>query len=205
MIGGGVCYETAIREPLGDCPRAEMQSIRQAGEDGKRTLAQQRTSADPVTAEVRTLASTIQRCLLSMPAGESRDACVEILRKAAGEIKEGAEAAGFKPTAVRAAKQQTKWLSRPENRRLEVPLYPGRAKRSKQASAHRQAPALPPFPKLPKKGKATTKVGSQSLGPDTLLLPCGLRPKCFSLPLLCRCWAGGLCHAPYYSCPRWQH
>jgi hypothetical protein len=159
VTASSASYEQPTCEPLGDNIADEMQCIQRAGEAAMLRLSQQRTNADPLTAEVRCLCNGVQRFLLGMPAGAERDACMETLRRAAGQIKEQAAAAGFKPTAARAGKQLNKQLRRPENRRLEVPLFPRRAKaRSAPASHPQLGLSNASFPVLKKKGKESTKV-----------------------------------------------
>ena len=163
VVGGGTRFEQPASEPLGDNVVEEMQRIQRAGEAAAEALGQQRTNADPTTAEVRSLCNAVQRSLISMPDGEAKEACLELLRQTAAEVRERAATAGFQPTAARAGKQQTKRLSRPENRRLEVPLYPGRA-RGRSAAAGRLGLSLPSLPVLKKRGKVSNKVRHRLAG-----------------------------------------
>ena len=175
VIGGGARYERPAREPLGDDPQAiqqELQRIREAGVQATQLGIQQRSNADPFVAEVRSRTNALQRCLLGMPAGESREECMEILKNAEEVVREKATAAGFQLTFARAGKRMTKKLSRPENRRKERALYPGRAKKVPLAAVSKPA-AVHEFQPLAKKGRKPTKVGSHmATHIEGCLLPC---------------------------------
>lgn len=85
---------------------------------------------------------------------------MQLLRRTQQDIEEKAAAAGFQLTASRAGKVETKKRSRPEARRVERALFPGRKKSRPAASiaAASQPDALHEFKALPKKGRKPTKV-----------------------------------------------
>lgn len=160
-ISGAVRYETPAREPLGDNPAVELQRMRAAREEATASLQQRGSSADPSAAEALSLTNGIKRCVLGLPDGEAREQCMGIIREAAERVKATAEAAGFQPTAVRAAKKETKFRSRSENRRKERPLYPGRASKRARLTTDDTTPAA--FPALKKKGVKSDKVSRGKL------------------------------------------
>lgn len=173
-ITDGVKYEEATREPLGPDIQQELEQMREAGEAYRQSMHAQRSNADSVVAEVRSLTSVMQRCALGAPAGDSRDECLRLMREAAERIQQLASEAGFQLTEVRAGK---KWR-RQANRRKEVPLHPWRTK--KVALSRNGQDDLPELPKLSKKGKAPSKVRSPCL--TMASWQCLSDPLCSSQP-----------------------